>query len=72
MPHVEQELFTLLEHLKSPRLLVGFVISGQCIVDRLCFSFSFRPLQCLSFFYLRLLIIPLVSFKFSMPQGDKP
>ena len=65
---VEQELLTILVHLSSPPSYGG-VLAAQtlvfCLVLYLRFfvilSFSFRPLYCLSFFCLWLLITTLVS-----------
>ena len=70
VPLVEQELPTLLDHLSShsvfSRIRVTLSVgSCVCFVDR-CLSFCtfsslFLPLCCLFFFYIRFLIIHLVS-----------
>lgn len=64
---MEQELLLLLENLSSSMLVVGFVLlKFLCCVFRLLFiimSFFFWPLYCLSFCYLRVLLIPVVSLK---------
>ena len=68
---VEQELLTILVHLSSPPSYSG-VLAAQtlvfCLVLYLRFfvflSLSFRPLYCLSFFNLWLLITTLVSSNF--------
>ena len=57
---VEQELLTLPAH---PRFLVGFVFSFICMFCRSLFVllyFFFGPLCCLFFFYIQILITPLV------------
>jgi len=68
VPHVEQEVLTLPEHLSSSQVLVGFVLPRSlawCVVFWislfvLLFVF-FWSLCSLYFFHFRLLIIPLVS-----------
>ena len=66
--YVKQELLTLPQHQWMLPVLIGFVflIFGfLCVVCRSLFvllSFFFWPLYCLSFFNLRLLMTPLVSF----------
>jgi hypothetical protein len=60
---VEQELFTLPEHMSSPPVFSGIRVPGSlvvcvCFVDR---YLSFRPLCYLFFFDIRSLITPLVS-----------
>ena len=73
VPLVEQELFTLLVHLRLPPFFSGNRITRSlvlcvCFVDRclsLCTFFSW-PLCCLSF-DLRILITPLVSSDSSYP-----
>jgi hypothetical protein len=58
---MEQELLSLPEYLSSPRFLVG---SCYSILGFMCMFYSslFGLLSfCLSFVYLRILIIPLVS-----------
>jgi hypothetical protein len=65
---VEQELFTLPEHLGSHAGFSGVRVTQSlvlyaCFVDR-CLSllyFFIWPLCCLSFFDIRILIVPLVS-----------
>jgi hypothetical protein len=64
---VEQELFTLLEHLSSPSVFSGVRVTRSlvlyaCLVDRCLFLLYFFCwlLCCLSFFELRILITPLV------------
>jgi hypothetical protein len=70
---VEQELFTGLEHPRSPTYFYFFGEGGRFMLLNLYWSlvfcrsffvllfFFFWSLYCLSFFELRLLIIPLVS-----------
>ena len=68
VPMVEQELLTRPEHLSSPPGFSGVHVTQSLVlyisfVDR-CLSFLYffiRPLCCLSFFDLRILITPLVS-----------
>ena len=68
VPHVEQKLLTLPEHMSaSPVFLMGFVLLDLCFsmwsfVDH-CLSFcSFsQPLCCLSVFDLKILIAPFMS-----------
>ena len=64
---MEREQRILLEHPSSPPCFQGgsccSIVSFRCsccLVDRCC-PFFFCPLCCLSFFYLRILITPLVS-----------
>jgi hypothetical protein len=66
VPPVEQELFTLPDHLSSPQVLSGVratrsLVLCVCFVDR-CLSFCtfLWPLCCLSF-DIRILITPLLS-----------
>jgi hypothetical protein len=70
IPHVEQELPTLLEHLSSPPVFSGARVTRSlvlcvCFVDR-CLCFFFCSLCCLFYFNLQLLITPLVSLNFSL------
>ena len=68
VPHVEQELLTLPEHLCSPPVFSGVRVTLSlvlcvCFVDRclsFCIFFSW-PLCCLSLFDILILITPLVS-----------
>jgi len=55
VPLIEQELLTFPEHLRSPLVLVVLVL-----LSLFCVVFC-RPLCCLSFFDLRILITPLLS-----------
>ena len=62
---VEQEPPTLPEHMSSPPVFSGVRVTWSlvlcvCFVDRYL-SFFFRPLCCLFFFDLQILITPLVS-----------
>ena len=69
VPRVEQELFTLPEHLSSLKIFSGGRVTRHlvlyvCFVDQ-CLSFCtffFWPLFCLFFIDIRILITPLVSF----------
>jgi hypothetical protein len=68
VPLVEQELPTLTENLSSPSVFSGVRVTRSLVlcvrfVDRYLsfWSFILWPLCCLSFFDLRILIIPLVS-----------
>jgi len=68
MPHVEEELLTLPQHLSSPPVfsevrVTRSLISVQCSIDR-CLCFCHFPLFCLSF-DLQVLITPLASSNFS-------
>jgi len=59
VPLVEQELFTLPEHLSSSPMFSGVRVTRSlvlcvCFVDR-CLSFFLWPLCCLFFFGLRIL-----------------
>ena len=68
VPLVEQELFTISEHLSSAPVVAGvrfarFLFSLQCFVDHLL-SFFFWNLNCLSF-DLQLLISLVLSSCFS-------
>ena len=66
--HVEQELLTLSEHMSSPPPSVArsLVYCAKCCPSLLVFLTIFKwPLYSLSFYNLRLLIIPLVSSIFS-------
>ena len=72
VPHVEQELLTLPEHMSSYPVFSGVRVSRSlvlCVV--FCKSlfvflyFIFWPLYCLLFFDLRFLITPFVSSNFS-------
>jgi hypothetical protein len=64
---MEQELFTLPEHLSSPPGFSGVRVTRSlvwyvCFVDRyLSICTFFWPLCCLFFFDIRILIAPLVS-----------
>ena len=62
---LEQELLTLPEHLRSPLVYSGVHVTRSlvvcvCFVDRCLYFFS-RPLGCLFFFDIRILITPFVS-----------
>jgi hypothetical protein len=66
VPHVEQELLTLLEHMSSPPVFSGVRVARSlvlyvCFVDR-CLSFFIWPLCCLFIVDLRILITLLVIF----------
>ena len=65
VPLVEEELPTLPEHMSSPPVFSGVLVTRSlilyvCFVGR-CLSFFFWPLFCLFFFDLQILITPLVS-----------
>ena len=72
VPHVEQELPTLPEHMNSHRFLVGFAMF------ELQFSVQYFVDRCLSFFHLSIVLsvllrfmdsdLPLVSSLFLMPM----
>ena len=71
VPHVEQQLFTLPEHLSSPKFTHGFQRDLCCSIFSFVsvlfvlfafFSLFFWPLHCLPFLDLQLLVTPLVSF----------
>ena len=69
MPHVEQDLLTLPEHLRSPLVfggvrvvysLVFYVVS--CVLLFFCLSFSFLAMALSVCFRFMSLTVPLVSF----------
>ena len=69
MPHVEQDLLTLPEHLRSPLVfggvrvvysLVFYVVS--CVLLFFCLSFSFVAMALSVCFRFMSLTVPLVSF----------
>jgi len=67
MPHVEQELLTLQEHLSSPQIFSGDHVTQSlvfcvmfCRALFVLMSYFIWSLRCLSFFDLRLLITPYV------------
>ena len=69
MPHVEQDLLTLPEHLRSPLVfggvrvvysLVFYVVS--CVLLFFCLSFSFLAMVLSVYFRFMSLTVPLVSF----------
>jgi hypothetical protein len=73
---VEQELFTIPEYLRSPPVLVVFVLLDLyiflCSIFRSLFALLFFwRLCCLSFFYLRILLTPLLSLNSSINDGDE-
>ena len=64
VPHVEQELLTLPEHLRSPPVLVGFELLdlSSFVQYFICpLPIFIWQLHCMIFFNLRLPITPLVS-----------
>ena len=69
MPHVEQDLLTLPEHLRSPLVfggvrvvysLVFYVVS--CVLLHFCLSFSFLAMALSVCFRFMSLTVPWVSF----------
>ena len=69
MPHVEQILFTLLEHLRSPLFFGGvrFVYSlvfhvVSCVLLFVCLFFSFLAMALSVYFTFMSLTVPVVSF----------
>ena len=69
MPHVEQDLLTLPEHLRSPLVFGGvrvvyssvfYVVS--CVLLFFCLSFSFLAMALSVCFRFMSLTVPLVSF----------
>jgi len=69
VPHVEQDLLTLPEHLRSPLVfggvrvvysLVFYVVS--CVLLFFCLSFSFLAMALSVCFRFMSLTVPLVSF----------
>ena len=65
MPHVEQELLILSEHLSSPPICSGVRLAPSLVFCVMfcrslffCLSFLIWPLYCLSFFDLRILLTP--------------
>ena len=75
VPHVEQELHTLTEHLSSPSVFSGVRVTRPlvlyvvfCRLLYVLFSFFFWPLCCLS--SLRPLVTPLVSSNLSYTYAN--
>jgi len=72
VPHVEQELHTLPEHMRSSPVIREFRVARSlffCVMFYRSLSFFFWSLYCLFFFYLRIQITffhnPLASSNFS-------